>query len=259
MIPKKIHYIWLGNDPIPKPMQDCMDSWKRHMPNYEFIIWDNKAISDIDSIFINEAIMEKKWAFASDVIRLYALYKFGGIYLDTDVMVHKSFDPLLSCHAFIGRENSLHIIGKSTMNYLTTCCFGAEKGNPFIERCLKYYDNRHFVTSDDKTLPMSLRLDVRTNSSIMSQLAQEMGYNPSALANKLQQCHNNVLTVFPISYFDSTKITDETYSQHMALGTWRESKPKQYKYTFTYKISWRIRAVIEKLLNLFNYTLIKLK
>lgn len=81
MIPKIIHYIWLGGNPIPPSIKECIDSWKRHMPEYQYILWDDSKINDFDSIFIKEAISEKKWAFASDVIRLYALHEYGGIYL----------------------------------------------------------------------------------------------------------------------------------------------------------------------------------
>lgn len=259
MIPKIIHYVWLGDSPIPETMKKCMKSWKTMMPDYEWMCWNDESIKLIDSIFIKEALLEKKWAFASDVVRLYALYHHGGIYLDTDVMVYRSFDPLLSHHAFIGRENSMHIEGHRTENHLTTCCFGAEKGNPFIAKCLAYYDNRHFITSSDRTLPVALRLDIRTNSSIFCELARRIGYNPSVLANHLQNCENDVLTIYPSRCFDAVKVLQDTYAKHMALGTWRESKPKEYSYTLLYKIRWRILFVIEWILRQFNYIMVKLQ
>jgi hypothetical protein len=88
MIPKIIHYVWLGNAPLPEDMQECMDSWKKWMPEYQLMRWDDEAIRDIDSVFVREALAERKWAFASDVIRLYVIHKYGGIYMDTDVMVY---------------------------------------------------------------------------------------------------------------------------------------------------------------------------
>lgn len=257
MIPKIIHYIWLGNNPIPEAMLQCMDSWKKVLPDYELMCWNEESIKHINSVFITEALQEKKMAFASDVIRLYALYHYGGIYLDTDVMIYQSFDPLLHNHAFIGRESSLHIKGYSTENHLTTCCFGAEKGNAFIKMCLQYYDNRHFITSLDKNLPTQLRLDTRTNSSIFCELARTIGYNPSVLANTIQTCHNNDLTIYPSWYFDAIKCTANTYAKHLALGSWRESKPKEYKYTLRYKIEWRIRKIAELILDKFDYIMIK--
>lgn len=259
MIPKIIHYVWLGNDPLPEEMRKCMDSWHRWMPDYQLVRWSEDSIRDIDSVFIREALGEKKWAFASDVVRLYAIYRYGGIYMDTDVMVYRSFDPLLENNAFIGRENSMHQIAHTMEVYLTTCCFGAEKGNPFIKRCLDYYENRHFVTSQDKSLPAALRLDMTLNSCIFTVLAKEIGYNSSVLADYVQRCQNNALTIFPQRFFDSTGYTVDRYTKHLALGTWREGEKKTYTYSWKYKIGWRVRAVLEKVLKRFDYILVKLE
>ena len=95
MIPKIIHYVWLGNDPLPEEMRKCMESWHRWMPDYQFMCWNNNDLPKVNSIFAKEAYSVGKWAFASDVLRLFALYEYGGIYLDTDVDVKRSFDSLL--------------------------------------------------------------------------------------------------------------------------------------------------------------------
>ena len=92
MIPKKIHYCWLSGDPLPEKIQQCMQTWQRTMPEYELVLWDTNKF-DITSIpFVHEAYQQRKWAFAADYIRLYALYTEGGIYLDTDVIVKQKFD-----------------------------------------------------------------------------------------------------------------------------------------------------------------------
>lgn len=259
MIPKVIHYVWLGQNPIPLEMQKCIDSWKRYMPDYEIRCWDDSSLDEFDSIFVKEALAARKFAFASDVIRLYAIYKNGGIYMDTDVMVYKSFDPLLSHHAFIGRENSMHQIGHTMEVYLTTCCFGAEKGNAFIKRCLDYYNDRHFITSPDMSLPPFLRMDMTLNSYLFSVFAKEIGFKSSVLSDHLQNCKDNTLTIYPQRCFDSTIITNETYTKHLALGTWREDEKKVYTYSLKYKIEWRIRALVERLLRKFEYVMVKLE
>ena len=259
MIPKIIHYVWLGSAPIPEDMQKCMDSWKKWMPDYQLKRWNDEAIRDIDSVFVREAMEERKWAFASDVIRLYAIHKYGGIYMDTDVMVYRSFDPLLQNKAFIGRENSMHQIGKTMEVYLTTCCFGAEPGNPFIKRCLDYYEGRHFITSQDRTLPTELRLDVTLNSKLFCVLAKDWGFNASVLADYEQHCKDDVLTIYPQRFFDATKQTADIFTKHLALGTWRERKRKEEHYTLRYKIEWRIRYCVERLLRKYNYIMIKLR
>jgi Mannosyltransferase OCH1 and related enzymes len=96
MIPKIIHYCWLSNDPIPSNIQHYMDSWKKYLPDYEFIHWNFDKFDKSSSRWVSEAFDNKKYAFAADYIRLYALYHYGGIYLDMDVEVLKSFNPFLS-------------------------------------------------------------------------------------------------------------------------------------------------------------------
>jgi mannosyltransferase OCH1-like enzyme len=84
-IPKKIHYCWLSGDEIPAETVKCINTWKKIMPEYELVLWDKNKF-DIKSVpFVEEACKVKKWAFAADFIRLYAIYNEGGIYMDTDV------------------------------------------------------------------------------------------------------------------------------------------------------------------------------
>ena len=98
MIPKKIHYCWFSGDKKPVSIERCIESWKRVMPDYEIKEWDGNSF-DFDSVlFVKQAIEARKWAFASDYVRLYALHTEGGIYLDSDVEVFKRFD------CFYGRD-----------------------------------------------------------------------------------------------------------------------------------------------------------
>lgn len=259
MIPKTIHYVWLGDNPMPDRVKRCRESWLRLMPDYKIRLWGEPDISCIGSLFLQESVKEGMWAFASDVVRMYALYNHGGIYLDTDVMVHKRFDALLDNPAFCGRENSMHLVGGHTMNYLTTCCMGAEKGNAFIRRCLDYYKGRHFVTSEDRSLPSGLRLDLRLNSEIMCFLAKEIGYYPGVLSDSIQYC-SNMLTVYPKDFFDPQGLTENSYCHHLALGSWRDVPiTRYYDYTLAYKLQWRIWAALDKILKHFNRKIIRLE
>ena len=106
MIPKKIHLCWLSGEKFPPFIEYCISTWKKVLPDYEIILWDT-ARFDIDSVpWVREAYESRKYAFAADYIRYYALYTEGGIYLDSDVEVLKSFDNLLSYRSFIGFEAS---------------------------------------------------------------------------------------------------------------------------------------------------------
>ena len=103
MIPKIIHYCWFGSD-IPESIQRNIDKWKSVMPDYEFIQWDSSRFPREKLLWVDQACDNHKYAFAADYVRLYALYEYGGIYLDTDVEVLKSFDPFLNDTVFFGFE-----------------------------------------------------------------------------------------------------------------------------------------------------------
>ena len=91
---------------------------------YEVIEW-NETNCDLQcNNYIKKAVEYKNWAFVSDYFRLRALYEFGGIYLDTDVEVYKSFDDLLNKKGFVGYMHDA-LIG--------TAVLGFEKENLFIK------------------------------------------------------------------------------------------------------------------------------
>lgn len=257
MIPKIIHYTWFSGDEYPDKIQACIDSWKQFLPDYELRKWDMNSITNIDSIFLKEALSKKKWAYAADFVRLYAVYNFGGIYLDTDARLYKSLDQFLNDGAFIGKENSFHFSGGRTDQYLSSHCFGAERCHPFIKLCLDYYDSRHFITSNNEHLPNSLKLNLVLLPYIQTEIARMFGYDSGPINQQIQRCDEG-LTIYPSSYFDMTKDGPNAYCQHLALGGWRDEKAKEPTYSFSYKIQWRIWAVIEKILRAFNRSLIKL-
>ena len=132
MIPKKIHYVWVGGKEKPKDIKRCIDTWKGHLSDYEIIEW-NETNFDINAHpFARAAYDAKKWAFVSDYIRASVIYEHGGIYLDTDVLILDNFDDFLNNKAFVGFENPDHPF---------TAVFGAEAGHPLVKDMLLYYDN----------------------------------------------------------------------------------------------------------------------
>ena len=104
MIPKVIHYCWFGKKPLPPLAVNCIDSWKKFCPDYEIIEWNEKNFDINSNTYVREAYENKKWAFVSDYVQLYALYNYGGIYMDTDVQVLKPLDAFLNDQAFSGFE-----------------------------------------------------------------------------------------------------------------------------------------------------------
>ncbi|MFQ7081030.1 glycosyltransferase family 32 protein [Sellimonas intestinalis] len=104
-IPKIIHYCWFGPNPIPKNEQIYIENWQVKLPEYRFVFWNEESF-DVQSVrYVKQAYDQGKYAFVSDYVRIYALNKYGGIYLDTDVEVLKDFSPFLDHNTFLGFEN----------------------------------------------------------------------------------------------------------------------------------------------------------
>ena len=167
MIPKTIHYCWLSGDSFPDLIIRCIASWKEKLPDYEVVLWDINRVekefqgfrvseetnfTNLDefhegfrvsngNLWLKQSVQAKKYAFAADYIRLFALYHYGGIYLDTDVEIIGSFDPFLAHNVFIGFDAD---------NDLEPAIAGAIPGQFWIKKLLDYYDNRSFIKDNGK-------------------------------------------------------------------------------------------------------------
>ena len=201
MIPKKIHYCWFGCGEMPELAKKCIKSWKKYLPEYEIKEW-NEDNFDLDMYpYAREAYENRKFAFVTDVVRLYALYHEGGIYMDTDVEVYKPLDDFLNEEAFTGFEQP---------HYPVTATMGAEKGNPVIKLMLDYYDCIDFKLYEDWQDYVKYQ---ETNTCIMSNLLGLLGID----RDKDEIQHIKHFAVYPRSYF-FTK--DEGYTYHSFNGSW---------------------------------------
>ncbi len=219
MIPKVIHYCWLSNDPVPANLQTCMDSWKVKLPDYDFILWNLERFDINASQWVREAFEARKYAFAADYIRLYAVFHYGGIYMDMDVEVVKSFDDLLA---------SPYILGLESESGIEAGVFGAEKYNPFLKKCLAYYAGRSFLkengTFDMRPLP-AVMLEILTGSYLLGER--------NAVGIPLD---SRRMYLFPPDYLTaksylSGKIeaTERTYTIHHFAGSWHGAKHKLFR------------------------------
>ena len=232
MIPKIIHYVWLGGNKKSPSVKRCIDSWKKVMPDYEIKEW-NENNFDLDTVnWTKESILKKKWSLASDYIRHYAIYTEGGIYMDTDVMVYKRFDEFLVKSFFTSIE--LHpksFAEKGVMQLdgnglpfdenkcvagmgLLAACFGAEKGNVFIKECLDYFGNRHYINQDG-----SLYED-EINPGIMAKLLLKYNFR---YKDEKQFLAENML-VLPSNVFagDPQTRTKHSYAMHFMDNSWKK-------------------------------------
>jgi hypothetical protein len=264
MIPKIIHYTWFSGDPYSDLIKQCIASWKKYAPDYELRLWDMDAIKDIESDFLREALSVRKWAFAADYVRLYALYHHGGVYFDTDVMLLRPLDDFLNDKAFIGKETFVHFLEHKGFQGLSSHCMGGEIGHPFFKDCLKYFEGRHFIQSTNENLPIVLRYNMVLLPYIQAEIAREYGYDWRPLSQEVQRFDNG-LVIYPSIYFEPSPNPPTIHSvcQHLTFGSWRENKtvgkPRIYKYTIAYKIRWRILNVLRKILHHYNFFTVELE
>lgn len=148
MIPKTIHYVWVGNSKKPENIKKCIRTWKKEYKDYKIIEWNERNFDINSNSYVKEAYAQKKWAFVSDYIRIWAIYNYGGIYFDTDIIAVKPIDDLLQNKAFVGYENSYAPF---------TAVFGAEPKHPFIGRILEEYNkcSKKFDKNNTNTILIS--------------------------------------------------------------------------------------------------------
>lgn len=228
MIPKKIHYIWLGGNPLPKIAEKCIESWKKYCPDYEIVRWDESNV-DVDFCkYCRQAYDSKKFAFASDALRFDILAKHGGIYLDIDVELLKSLDELLNNRLISGFENEEYINPGVLL--------GAEPNNEVILELVEEYKSKNFET----TPGMKNQVTVCT---IFSNKIKDLGL---VLNNTTQE--KDGVKMYSTEYFcpksmSNGKIyrTENTYSIHHYASTW---VPKRV--VFINKCKQLIKRIIGK-------------
>lgn len=208
MIPKKIHYAWFGRGEMPELAVKCIESWKKFLPDYELRLW-NEDVFDINSVpYVKEAYENRKFAFVTDYVRLYALSMEGGIYMDTDVEILKSLDDLLHLPAFIGYEGSRSLS-------LGTGLMASEAHGIWVKEQLAYYDGKHFLRQDGS-------FDLTPNPITISRIMKENGF----VCDGKRSVYKNNLHVFPVDYFcpknsiGEIKITKNTYCIHHFAASW---------------------------------------
>jgi mannosyltransferase OCH1-like enzyme len=203
-----IHYCWLSGDPFTDKIQYCIETWRKNLCGYEFVLWNFEHFDINSSIWVKQAFEAKKYACAADYIRLFAVYNYGGVYLDMDVEAVKPFGDLLSRSIMLGYEDNEQRIEAG--------CFGAEKGHPFIKKCLDHYDGREF--KEPIILPILMQ-------NILNDSFSSENYD-----------------ILPSEYFSAKsyvtgaiKKTNNTRTIHHYSGSWfseegRKNMAKRWKY-----------------------------
>lgn len=235
MIPKIIHYCWLSGEPIPRKYQKCMDTWKKVMPDYEWVRWDLDRFDIKSNRWAHEAYQCKKYAFAADYIRLYAVYTMGGIYLDMDVRVLKSFDDFLdndffTFHEFHPRlymmaqsESLIDVEGKrvrgSFVPYfgLQAAAFGGVKGSSHIKDLMRFYENDKSFFNKDGVMRTQVLAPY-----IYSVMAEKWGYRYKDVKQEYDGA-----TIYPSSFLApyKDKMQPNSYGVHDCIHGWKKKAP----------------------------------
>ena len=211
MIPKVIHYIWLGEKPLPKIARKCIASWKKYCPDYEIKRWDESNLNIEKYQFAKDAYDAKKFAFVSDVFRTEILYKYGGVYLDVDVELLKPLDEFLTYKMFGGFETS-SLLAPGLI-------WGTEQDDENLKKILDIYKFLKF----DKN-----NLNNLTVCEIYTKYFEKLGLQRKNLTQKINEYIFFSSDYFcPIDVITSKKrITDNTHSIHWYNASWYSPKQK---------------------------------
>jgi mannosyltransferase OCH1-like enzyme len=247
MIPKVIHYCWFGGNPLPPLAIKCIESWKKFFPDYEIKEW-NESNFDVNIIpYTAEAYKAKKYAFVSDYARFWILYRYGGVYFDTDVEVIRSMDDILARGPFMGCEGRAELSHKGSRENATTLGvapglgLGVNPGLGLYKKILDYYSGIAF-DRDANGAPLQTVVDITTHLLVQEGLKN---------VDEIQLIDG--VYFYPAEYFnprDSVtkrmKITPNTRSIHHYMASWVKVSNKE-------KIKKVLRRFIpEKILLLWN-------
>lgn len=214
-IPKIVHYCWFGGKEKPDNVKKCIESWKKFLPDYELMEW-NEGNFNIDKLqYTKQAYAARKYAFVSDVARIEALYQYGGFYMDTDVEVLKSFTPLLESRCVLGMEEK---------EYVATSFMAFEKEHPLVEEFLKLYENISFLDKNGQ-------INTGTNVAKLTNMLVKKGF---AQEDHYQELDDGI-KIYPKEFFSPYdyincyyNITENSYCVHHFAVTWM-SKKEQVK------------------------------
>lgn len=230
-IPKIIHYCWFGGKTMPELALKCIESWKKYLPDYELRLW-NEETFDLDMYpYAREAYDNRKFAFVTDVVRLWALEKFGGVYMDTDVEILRPLESPLHLSSIISNNSSIKSLmdlpaftgyEASMANAPVTGLMASAPHGVWVKEQLAYYDGLHFVKEDGT-------LDLTPNTKPIADIMIRGGF----VINGKYQVYKDDMHVFPVDYFcplTSTRVlkcTKNTYCIHHFAGSWVEKTRAQ--------------------------------
>lgn len=258
MIPKKIHYCWFGDGPKSLFIQSCINSWKKYLPDFEIRCWSEKDF-DLNSVpFVKQAYQSKKWAFVADYIRLIALEKEGGIYMDTDVEILRKFPQdwfqydFFSAHEYhpglfdvdgAKKLNNFYLPNDLNENIdgfaVLSAVMAAKPNHKYIQDCIAYYNQVNFL-NDDNSFDVSKVII----GEIITKRAIKYGYIYKDIQLELDE--NMLILPSNVLVGNSILLDKNSYAIHLANGSWVEKKKFD-------KFMYEIRNNYPKLYPFFSF------
>lgn len=244
MIPKIIHYCWFGGKSKPAMARMCINSWRKVLPDYEIMEWNESNFDMHSSPWIEKAYEAKKWAFVADYVRFKVLHEMGGVYFDTDLFLKKDISKFISHRFFsawdfpldwkylleynVATKEGEFLLDKNTPQHMCMCgilvaLMGAEPGHPILKDCLDYYDsisweginsdyNNQSVICDDIMLNRLWKYGLKMNSDVQQILDEDILILPPTIFAGAMAFQNS-----------------ENYAIHMCSSTWRDGKKMRLK------------------------------
>lgn len=207
-IPKIIHYVWVGEKEKNDLFYTCLKSWQEHLSDYTIMEWSEKTFNVNDNLQVKEALKQKNYAFASDIIRVWALKEYGGVYFDTDLMIKKNIDHLLEYDMFLSYEAKY---------WLGSAVIGSIKNHPALELIYKRYDN-------------NINISFNTNALTVHAYTSAFKFLYNFKPNGKTLVFINIIVLssdyfYPINYMTlKTNLTNNTLGIHYYNGSWHTSK-----------------------------------
>ena len=156
----KIHYVWVGNKEMPDQCKRYLESWDK-IKDCEIVKIGNEceAIS-LQSPFLKKAFHTENWCNISNYMRAYAMYYYGGIYMDTDVEVVRDSEVWRSETVNLAMENA---------NWLNSHVIISHKPK-----------NRIFKTMldimDSFSFPNEVALELESGPRLITRVMKDLGY-----------------------------------------------------------------------------------
>ena len=226
-IPHIIHYIWFGRNPKPEIVKRCIESWKKYLPEYQIIEWNEDNYDLTKCTYLKQAYDNKKWAFASDFARFDILNQYGGIYLDTDVELLRPLpENLLSKgKAFCGME--------STGAIAPGLIFACEAGFPLLQEIIDDYKNDLFIIDNHE--------NNRTVNVRIMDILKPKGFLPN---NRFQNVAG--MDIYPSTIFcgydldvHDYDVKPETIAVHHYSSSWQKKGFKFKAQRYIYRLIGR--------------------